>query len=159
MSEEQLKAFLEKVKVDASLQEQLNAAADVDAVLAGRGGFSISSDDLKNAQAEVSDKELEGAAGGQLICVSILLRQGIWIEYGINYGKNSFLFNQYLLAENTLRPSFCLSSESTSQPLQTGFLIASSTPKDHQSAFNTLHHCPQLAGFLFRCRHRCRLLL
>ena len=66
MSEEQLKAFLEKVKVDASLQEQLNAAADVDAVLAiaKEAGFSISSDDLKNAQTEVSDKELEGAAGG-----------------------------------------------------------------------------------------------
>jgi len=34
MSEEQLKAFLEKIKGDTSLQEKLKAAADVDAALA-----------------------------------------------------------------------------------------------------------------------------
>ncbi len=66
MSEEQLKAFLEKVKGDTSLQEKLKAAADSDAVLAiaKEAGFSISADDLKKAQAEVSDEELENAAGG-----------------------------------------------------------------------------------------------
>ena len=67
MSEEQLKAFLEKVKADTSLQEKLKAAADDDAALAiaKDAGFSISADDLKNAQSEISDEELEGAAGGQ----------------------------------------------------------------------------------------------
>ena len=66
MSEEQLKAFLEKVQGDTSLQEKLNAAADSDAALAiaNEAGFSISADDLKKAQSEVSDKELEVAAGG-----------------------------------------------------------------------------------------------
>ena len=67
MSEEQLKAFIEKVKADTSLQEKLKAAADVDAALAiaKEAGFSISADDLKNAQVtELSDEELEGAAGG-----------------------------------------------------------------------------------------------
>ena len=67
MSEEQLKAFLEKVKGDTNLQEKLKAAADSDAVLAiaKEAGFSISADDLKNAQVtELSDEELEGAAGG-----------------------------------------------------------------------------------------------
>ena len=66
MSEEQLKAFLEKVKGDTTLQEKLKAAADSDAVLAiaKEAGFSISADDLKNAQSEVSDEELEGVAGG-----------------------------------------------------------------------------------------------
>ncbi|KZR85654.1 Nitrogen fixation protein of unknown function [Synechococcus sp. MIT S9509] len=67
MSEEQLKAFLEKVKADTSLQEKLKAAADVDAVLAiaKEAGFMISAEDLKNAQVtELSDEELEGAAGG-----------------------------------------------------------------------------------------------
>ena len=66
MSEEQLKAFLEKVKGDSSLQEQLKAAADSDAVLAiaKDAGFSISVDDLTKAQSELSEKELEGAAGG-----------------------------------------------------------------------------------------------
>ena len=34
MSEEQLKAFLEKVKADTSLQEKLKGAADADTVLA-----------------------------------------------------------------------------------------------------------------------------
>ena len=67
MSEEQLKAFLEKVKGDTSLQEKLEAAADADAVtaIAKEAGFSISADDLKNAQVtELSDEELEGVAGG-----------------------------------------------------------------------------------------------
>ena len=67
MSEEQLKAFLEKIKADTELQEKLKAAADVDAVaaIAKEAGFSFSADDLKNAQSEISDEELEGAAGGQ----------------------------------------------------------------------------------------------
>ena len=66
MSEEQLKAFLEKVKADTNLQEKLKAAADADAVLAiaKEAGFSVSVDDLKNAQSEVSEEELEGVAGG-----------------------------------------------------------------------------------------------
>ena len=66
MSEEQLKAFLEKVKGDTSLQEKLKAAGDSDAVLAiaKDAGFSVSADDLKNAQSEISDAELEAAAGG-----------------------------------------------------------------------------------------------
>ena len=67
MSEEQLKAFLEKVQVDTSLQEKLKAAADVDAVvsIAKEAGFSISADNLKQGQpSELSDEELEGVAGG-----------------------------------------------------------------------------------------------
>ena len=67
MSEEQLKAFLEKVKADTILQEKLKAAADNDAVtaIAKEAGFSISADDLKKAQSELSDEELEGVAGGR----------------------------------------------------------------------------------------------
>ena len=66
MSEEQLKAFLEKVKGDTSLQEKLKAAADANAVtaIAKEAGFSISADDLTKAQSELSDEELEGVAGG-----------------------------------------------------------------------------------------------
>ena len=65
MSEEQLKAFQEKLKGDTSLQEKLQAAADIDAALAiaKEAGFSISADDLKKAQ-ELSKEELEGVAGG-----------------------------------------------------------------------------------------------
>ncbi len=63
MSEEQLKAFLEKVKGDTSLQEKLKAAADVDAALAiaKDAGFSISADVVRT---EISEEELEGVAGG-----------------------------------------------------------------------------------------------
>ena len=67
MSEEQLKAFLEKVKADTSLQDKLKATADADAVLAiaKEAGFMISAEDLTKAQSEVSDEELEGVAGGE----------------------------------------------------------------------------------------------
>ena len=66
MSRDQLNAFLEKVKADTTLQDKLKEAADVDTVvsIAEDAGFSISGDDLKNAQSELSDEELEGVAGG-----------------------------------------------------------------------------------------------
>ncbi len=62
MSEEQLKAFLEAVKADAGLQEQLKAAGDADAVvaIAKAAGFVISAEELKRAQAEVEEEELVG---------------------------------------------------------------------------------------------------
>jgi predicted ribosomally synthesized peptide with nif11-like leader len=68
MSEEQLKAFLEKVKGDTSLQEKLKAANDADAVvaIAKAAGFLISVDDLKKDQ-KLSEEELEGVAGGTVI--------------------------------------------------------------------------------------------
>ena len=69
MSEEQLKAFLEKVQGDTSLQEKLKAAADSDAVLAiaKEAGFSITAEDIQSMQSAtvVSDEELEGASGGK----------------------------------------------------------------------------------------------
>ena len=66
MSEEQLKAFLEKVKGDTTLQEKLKAASDADAVvaIAKEAGFSIAADHLIKALTEISDEELEQAAGG-----------------------------------------------------------------------------------------------
>jgi predicted ribosomally synthesized peptide with nif11-like leader len=66
MSEEQLKAFLEAVKADAGLQEKLKAAADADAVvaIAKAAGFSVSVEELKRAQAEILEEDLEGVAGG-----------------------------------------------------------------------------------------------
>ena len=66
MSEEQLKAFLEKVKGDSNLQEKLEAASDADGVvaIAKEAGFKISAEDLKNTKVELSEEELEGVAGG-----------------------------------------------------------------------------------------------
>ena len=68
MSEEQLKAFLEKVKGDTTLQEKLKAAASPEAVIeiAKDAGFAITAEDIQSMQSvELSDEELEGAAGGR----------------------------------------------------------------------------------------------
>ena len=70
MSEEQLKAFLEKVKGDTSLQEKLKAVTTPEAALqiAKDAGFAITAEDIQSVQSqsgEVSDGELEGATGGR----------------------------------------------------------------------------------------------
>ena len=66
MSEEQLKAFLEKVKSDTELQEKLKAAGSNEAAIeiAKAAGFSITAEDMQSSTIELSDEELEGAAGG-----------------------------------------------------------------------------------------------
>ena len=66
MSEEQLKASLEAVKADTALQEILKVDSDTDSVVAVAKdtGFVISAEDLKKAQVEISEEELEGVAGG-----------------------------------------------------------------------------------------------
>ena len=68
MSEEQLKAFLEKVQGDTSLREKLNAVTTPEAAIeiAKDAGFAITAEDIQSVQSvELSDEELEGAAGGQ----------------------------------------------------------------------------------------------
>ncbi|QBE68655.1 hypothetical protein SynWH8101_1067 [Synechococcus sp. WH 8101] len=72
MSEEQLKAFLEAVKAESGLQEKLKTVKDVDAVveIAKTAGFVISAEEMMRAQAEVSEEDLEGVAGGVLYCYS-----------------------------------------------------------------------------------------
>ena len=69
MSEEQFKAFLEKIQSDTSLQEKLNTAADADAVLAiaKEAGFMISIADLNSA--ELAEEELETASGGTVTSI------------------------------------------------------------------------------------------
>ena len=69
MSEEQLNALLEKVKADTSLQEKLKAAASPDAAIetTKEAGFAITAEDIQSMQSatvELSEDELEGAAGG-----------------------------------------------------------------------------------------------
>ena len=65
MSQDQLKAFLAKVEADAALQELLKTAANPEAVvgIAKEAGFEISEESLM-ALRELSDEELEQAAGG-----------------------------------------------------------------------------------------------
>ena len=72
MSEEQLNAFLEKVKSDTELQDKLKAAASPEAAIeiAKEAGFSINAEDIQSMQSatvELSDEELEGAAGGWIV--------------------------------------------------------------------------------------------
>ena len=67
MAEEQLKAFLEKVKADTSLQEKLKAAASPEAAIdiGKEAGFAITAEDIQSMQSvEISDEQLEGAAAG-----------------------------------------------------------------------------------------------
>ena len=74
MSEEQFNAFLEKVKADTSLQDKLKAAASPEAAvkIAKAAGFLITAEDIQSMQSatvELSDEELEGAAGGWAPCL------------------------------------------------------------------------------------------
>jgi len=67
MSEEQLAAFIAKVKEDAGLQEKLNAATDSDSVMviANEAGFLFSADELQRAhERSLTEEELEGVTGG-----------------------------------------------------------------------------------------------
>ena len=83
MSEEQLKAFLGKVKADTNIQEKLKAAASPEAVIeiAKEAGCSITAEDIQSTQSapvELSEEELEGASGGKnirthAVCPCILL--------------------------------------------------------------------------------------
>jgi len=82
MSEEQLKAFLEKVKADTILQEKLKAAADANAVvvIAKDAGFSITAEDIQSMQsfADLSDEELEVLAGGNITTFGSACHRGAW---------------------------------------------------------------------------------
>jgi predicted ribosomally synthesized peptide with nif11-like leader len=70
MSEEQLSAFLAKLKDDTGLQEKLKGAADLDAVaaIAKEAEFDISKAALLRYQAkktlELTNEELEEVTGG-----------------------------------------------------------------------------------------------
>ncbi|QNI54187.1 nif11-like leader peptide domain protein [Synechococcus sp. BIOS-E4-1] len=66
MTQEQLTAFIANAKGNTSLQEKFKVAADANAVaeIAKEAGFSISAQDLTQAQSEISDDELEDVMGG-----------------------------------------------------------------------------------------------
>ncbi|QNI55232.1 nif11-like leader peptide domain protein [Synechococcus sp. BIOS-E4-1] len=65
MSQEQLKAFLIKVKADSSLQEKLQAAKSTEDVvgIAKEHGHEFTADKIS----QLSEEELEGVAGGTLL--------------------------------------------------------------------------------------------
>ena len=72
MSEEQLKAFLEKVKGDTTLQDKLKAAKTPEEVvaIAKEHGHEFTADKIT----ELSEDELEGVSGGFYLGV-----HGFWL--------------------------------------------------------------------------------
>lgn len=73
MSEDQLKALLDKIKSDPAFREQLRGARDLDSLMenARQAGFDIAKEDLVKYQSEgnpadLSDSELESVSGGML---------------------------------------------------------------------------------------------
>ena len=88
MSEEQFKAFLQKIEDDTNLQEQLSAATSVEAVveLAKAAGFMMTVADLQRvhtaAQTLLSEAELENVSGGTLIVAETTPVVG-WIQMTI----------------------------------------------------------------------------
>ena len=79
MSEEQLSAFLAKLKEDTDLREKFQGAGDLDTSveLAKEAGFDVSKADWLRYQAkqtlELSEEELEGDTGGTGITVGAAL--------------------------------------------------------------------------------------
>ena len=74
MSEEQLKAFLEKVQGDTSLQEKLKAAKSAEDVtsIAKEHGHEFTADKIS----QLSKEELEGVSGGK----NIDLGHGVFVD-------------------------------------------------------------------------------
>ena len=78
MTLDQLAAFMEKVKSDIELQEKLKSVTSVEAgvEIAKEAGFSITLEDIQTLQSkssEVSDQELENAAGGFTIAAMVAM--------------------------------------------------------------------------------------
>ena len=68
MPDDQFKAFMEDVEDDAALQEKVhteaNRYADAVVAIAKEAGFGITAEDVKRAQLEISEDDLEGVTGG-----------------------------------------------------------------------------------------------
>ena len=67
MTDDLIAAFLQKTNGDASIQEKIKEAKDIDAVIdiAKSAGFNISADQFAKAKSEMTDNELETATGGR----------------------------------------------------------------------------------------------
>ena len=66
MSQEQLKAFLEKVKGDTTLQDKLKAAKSPENVIgiAKEHGHELTAELVKRSVVELSEEELQSVTGG-----------------------------------------------------------------------------------------------
>lgn len=79
MSEQQLSAFLEKLKDNADLRDMLNAATDLDSAvaIAREEGFDVTQEDFQDfrdgSKSQLSDLELEQAVGASKINILSVL--------------------------------------------------------------------------------------
>ena len=66
MSDAQLKAFWDAIQSDSALQQKLQGVTDPGVIvdIAKEAGFTISVEELEQAQMKLSDEQLDGAAGG-----------------------------------------------------------------------------------------------
>lgn len=82
MSQEDLRKFLEAVRQNTSLQEKLKAEGADPVAIAREAGFVITQADLNHHQArriqELSDEELETAAGGWATLPNIETPDDVW---------------------------------------------------------------------------------
>ena len=78
MSEDQLKAFLEKVKADTNLQEKLKAAKSPEDVvgIAKEHGHEFTADKIN----QLSDEDLEGVAEGLFTGFPICITQSPYVK-------------------------------------------------------------------------------
>ena len=84
MADDQFKAFLEAVEADAALQEKVqieaNRYADAVVAIAKEVGFRITAEDVKRAQLEISEDNLDGVVGGVNWYGGQWSRGGAWIQ-------------------------------------------------------------------------------
>jgi predicted ribosomally synthesized peptide with nif11-like leader len=70
MSRETAKSFMEKLKTDAALADQVKNAKTADEVVqkAMEMGYAFSEQDLLEVTAQLSESELQGVSGGKTTC-------------------------------------------------------------------------------------------
>ncbi len=66
MSLDQARAFIEKMKADEAFRDRITAIEGIDARLAAArdAGFQVTEAEVKEVQSELTDDELDAAAGG-----------------------------------------------------------------------------------------------
>ena len=74
MSLDQARAFIEKMKSDEAFRNRIIAIEDVDARLeaASDAGFEFTEAEIKSVQSELSDDDLDQAAGGGWFLFKVL---------------------------------------------------------------------------------------
>ncbi len=109
MSQENLNAFIAKVQSDSSLQEQLKNVNDANEAIAiaKSAGFKITAGDLIRSQArlaaELSDEQLEAAAGGGLGTKIFVTTLFAWFTAPV-VGALVYLGNSDLPANHSANP-------------------------------------------------------